>query len=675
MLRRAFSSSIASRRPRGLRVHHHAIRRPVRASRSPAYRYVPLSLGLMSVTVSGGAYMAATRTTRGEEEPDQAAQSDDTDSTTAPATIPDRTKVTVSLSALYVMAHALSLCSDVLRRPAVFNFVQYHLRCSYRGIAKHKRWHTLLTSSFIVRWFGDTAMIITLLLGDYECTLEPFFDMEPKGDPLATRVLPEGGTTRQLPLYGFISLFASSAIVSNVLELRAGRKLFRLNAKRGWEMATQASVASPLAAVLTWTMIARDEFALALMGPAVAVVGAARGSAPMIGSLGAYIMVALHWQLQHAWQARGTLVQNDDAPALDLVYYNSLGMTTMESSVPPAPSHGRFHRLWRYVFFQRNPLVQLIYVGLMPSCMYFAVREAYPLVPNAYVAEHHKWIAAALFAVCSGLYVHLCRSDPGVITPATIDSFTRYPHHPVLFPEAKYCRTCKLPKLPRSKHCSMCNHCVARFDHHACVGEKNYKHFVLFLVIQLALCVDVFYIAASVFVVQAEEQVVRTGAHAPQSSKHEAFRLALHHVVANNQPLGFTAAMSFMVGAVVWVFLLVQLKRITLNVTANESFKRDELRLRADPDSVSGAKRLFRYLVSTLPGRRRPSAASVSRAERKKLLDASWGGLFSPDLVLNTEQAFTRDDVDFNPYSLGGFWPNLQDAFQWRRRETKRKAQ
>ncbi|KAJ0392234.1 hypothetical protein P43SY_010569 [Pythium insidiosum] len=623
MLRRAFSSSIASRRPRGLCVHHHAIRRPVRASRSPAYRYVPLSLGLMSVT------------------------------------IPDRTKVTVSLSALYVMAHALSLCSDVLRRPAVFNFVQYHLRCSYRGITKHKRWHTLLTSSFIVRWFGDTAMIITLLLGDYECTLEPFFDMEPKGDPLATRVLPEGGTTRQLPLYGFISLFASSAIVSNVLELRAGRKLFRLNAKRGWEMATQASVASPLAAVLTWTMIARDEFGLALMGPAVAVVGAARGSAPMIGSLGAYIMVALHWQLQHAWQARGALVQNDDAPA----------------SVPPAPSHGRFHRLWRYVFFQRNPLVQLIYVGLMPSCMYFAVREAYPLVPNAYVAEHHKWIAAALFVVCSGLYVHLCRSDPGVITPATIDSFTRYPHHPVLFPEAKYCRTCKLPKLPRSKHCSMCNHCVARFDHHACVGEKNYKHFVLFLVIQLALCVDVLYIAASVFVVQAEEQVVRTGAHAPQSSQHEAFRLALHHVVANNQPLGFTAAMSFMVGAVVWVFLLVQLKRITLNVTANESFKRDELRLRADPDSVSGAKRLFRYLVSTLPGRRRPSAASVSRAERKKLLDASWGGLFSPDLVLNTEQAFTRDDVDFNPYSLGGFWPNLQDAFQWRRRETKRKAQ
>ena len=49
------------------------------------------------------------------------------------------------------------------------------------------------------------------------------------------------------------------------------------------------------------------------------------------------------------------------------------------------------------------------------------------------------------------------------------------------------CDTCNIMRPPGASHCSMCDNCVMGFDHHClfisnCVGKRNRKYFVLFLV-------------------------------------------------------------------------------------------------------------------------------------------------------------------------------------------------
>ncbi|XP_062560305.1 palmitoyltransferase Hip14 isoform X2 [Armigeres subalbatus] len=152
-------------------------------------------------------------------------------------------------------------------------------------------------------------------------------------------------------------------------------------------------------------------------------------------------------------------------------------------------------------------------MALLPLSVYMATKAWFYVTWLTYIAPTVSFLASVSFLTCSaGLWLCFLKSwrgDPGVIQPTQEQRFRTIIELSERggggFEPSAFCSACLVRRPVRSKHCSVCDRCVARFDHHCpwvgnCIGAKNHKYFMGFLWMLMIMCCWMLYGGANFYV-------------------------------------------------------------------------------------------------------------------------------------------------------------------------------
>ncbi|KAF3454395.1 hypothetical protein FNV43_RR04842 [Rhamnella rubrinervis] len=299
-----------------------------------------------------------------------------------------------------------------------------------------------------------------------------------------------------------------------------------------------------------------------------------------------------------------------------------------------------------------NPILQVLYLAILGGTYFLIAKSSFSYIPGYYLSGIHRY--TSLLAVGVGILLFLLTSfsDPGTVKAENVSHYlSAYRYDNIIYSE-KECSTCKIPKPARSKHCSVCDRCVARFDHHCgwmnnCIGERNTRYFMAFLLWHFLICAYGTVALVLVLVGRAKELRVTYILTVYYGVESSFFDLA-PHVVRWLLSSYNTQILLMVFLAIVSLLLLgffgYHAKLCLTNTTTNETFKWQEYM--NWQEKLNEARASAAALKASLNG---------MSSERKKPPESKWKALFRKSPLQDADLVVKKNMYD------KGFIQNLSE--------------
>ncbi|KAJ9148444.1 Palmitoyltransferase [Pleurostoma richardsiae] len=157
--------------------------------------------------------------------------------------------------------------------------------------------------------------------------------------------------------------------------------------------------------------------------------------------------------------------------------------------------------------FTYFPLV-FVY-GLTTWALFVLISIGSVTTKSPWIGKWSSIVGTSLYLMLNWCYTTAVFTPPGSTTndngystlpthaPPTATSFTVKANG-----ETRFCKKCQARKPDRAHHCSTCRRCVLKMDHHCpwlatCIGLRNHKPFLLFLMYTTVYCFFCFAVSGS----------------------------------------------------------------------------------------------------------------------------------------------------------------------------------